>query len=162
MIWLILLDMIYYYAWNKSKWEPQLIYVSLNNIKICVYLVMWVHSLVSADLHFLQLVPSLQTYVVAVALFNVAKNADLSNLDSNKYLLLAYFWFTNKKMLDGWPLKKSIMKHENFWAKKNIFEFSEAFLVSMSTLTHPSPKMKVYFPKPKMSWGQKNPRIRLP
>ena len=26
---------------------------------------MWVHSLVSADLHFLQLVPSLQTYVVA-------------------------------------------------------------------------------------------------
>ena len=52
---------------------------------------MWVHSLVSADLHFLQLVPSLQTYVVAVALFNLAKNADLSNLDSNKYLLLAYF-----------------------------------------------------------------------
>ena len=160
MIWLILLCMIYYYAWNKSKWEPQLIYVSLNNFKIFVYLVMWVHSLVSADLHFLQLVPSLQTYVVA--LFNLAKNADLSNLDSNKYLLLAYFWFTNKKMLDGWPLKKSIMKHENFWAKKNIFEFSEAFLVSMLTLTHPSPKMKVYFPKPKMSWGQKNPRIRLP
>ena len=31
---------------------------------------MWVHSLVSADLHFLQLVPSLQTYVVA--LFNLA------------------------------------------------------------------------------------------
>ena len=50
---------------------------------------MWVHSLVSADLHFLKLVPSLQTYVVA--LFNLAKNADLSNLDSNKYLLLAYF-----------------------------------------------------------------------
>ena len=116
MIWLILLCMIYYYAWNKSKWEPQLTYVSLNNFKIFVYLVMWVHSLVSADLHFLQLVPSLQTYVVA--LFNLAKNADLSNLDSNKYLLLAYFWFTNKKMLDGWPLKKSIMKHENFWAKK--------------------------------------------
>ena len=70
-----------------------------------------------------------------------------------------------------------IYKQENAWwmtvkeiynetwellSKKNIFEFSEAFLVSMSTLTHPSPKMKVYFPKPKMSWGQKNPRIRLP
>lgn len=73
---------------NQNE-TPQLIYVSLNNFKIFVYLVMWVHSLVSADLHFLQLVPSLQTYVVA--LFNLAKNADLSNLDSNKYLLLAYF-----------------------------------------------------------------------
>ena len=57
---------------NQNE-TPQLIYVSLNNFKIFVYLVMWVHSLVSADLHFLQLVPSLQTYVVA--LFNIAKKS---------------------------------------------------------------------------------------
>ena len=61
---------------------------------------MWVHSLVSADLHFLQLVPSLQTYVVAVALFNLAKNPDLSNLDSNRYLLyLPIFDLQTRKCL---------------------------------------------------------------